>query len=281
VDIDKSKKLDIPLWVPAISVAGPLPVPWVEQWAADRLRKDFILFHVEPSPKPGRSRLARLLAYPKHWVGETQLAQSKGCKKLHEYLGQPQLGSIITTLLSVVSGIPEQELIAAKVNESHAGRHTLAEIVARFSWDKNSRDACSLGGWAPAKQIASGSGGASSSAAPSGNSRPSSGQMAGSKRPRSKSRHYRKQFSDFEQLRFRARAMEGARVAFRSHFAPGKPVSPATKWEDIIPPYDKPPPDLTPFYGELDAPKGASLDLSEAVVPSHWSNVALRLSSLG
>jgi hypothetical protein len=97
----------------------------------------------------------------------------------------------------------------------------LAEIVAvaRFSWDENSRDACSLGGWAPAKEKASGSGAANSSVAPSGNSRPSSGQMAGSKRPRSNSRHYRKQFSEFEQLRFWARAMEGTRVAFRSHFA--------------------------------------------------------------
>jgi hypothetical protein len=85
---------------------------------------------------------------------------------------------------------------------------------------------------------------------------PSSGRMAGSKRPRSNSRHYRKQFSEFEQLRFRARAMESTRVAFHSHFAQGKPV---------------PPPDLTPFYGELDAPKGASSDSSEAVVPSQWS----------
>jgi hypothetical protein len=91
-----------PLWVPAISVAGPLPVPWVEQWAINRLGKKFILFHVEPLPKLGRSRLARLLAHPDHWVGETQLALSKGYQTPLEYLGQPQLGSIITTLLSVV-----------------------------------------------------------------------------------------------------------------------------------------------------------------------------------
>jgi hypothetical protein len=50
----------------------------------------------------------------------------------------------MTTLISVVSGISESDFAAAKVNGSHAGRHTMAEIVARFLYDENSRDACSF-----------------------------------------------------------------------------------------------------------------------------------------
>jgi hypothetical protein len=53
VDIDKSKRLDTLLWVPAISVAGPLPVPWVEQWAINRLGKDSTSSHHPNSGAPG------------------------------------------------------------------------------------------------------------------------------------------------------------------------------------------------------------------------------------
>lgn len=104
-----------------------------------------------------------------------------------------------------------------------------------------------------------------------GDRRPSDGLMPGAKRQRAAARHYRVQFSELEQLRFRARAMEATRVAIRLHVAQGKDITPATTWDEIIPPYDRAPPELTPYYGTIKAPRGASSESGEAPTPTQWA----------
>jgi hypothetical protein len=54
----------------------------------------------------------------------------------------------VTTLLSVVSGITEEALTEARLSHTHAGRHTLAEVVAQLGWGDKSKDTNCLGEWA-------------------------------------------------------------------------------------------------------------------------------------
>eukprot|EP00962_Isochrysis_galbana_P030279 scaffold9795_cov146-Isochrysis_galbana.AAC.3 len=58
----------------------------------------------------------------------------------------------LTTLLSVISGISEEALSEARLSGTHAGRHTMTEVVARLGWRDDSDDSSCLGDWASLSQ---------------------------------------------------------------------------------------------------------------------------------
>eukprot|EP00962_Isochrysis_galbana_P007948 scaffold2163_cov120-Isochrysis_galbana.AAC.10 len=83
------------------------------------------------------------------WVARTQLARASGYIEPWSHPPVAAMRKIVTTLLSVISGISEEALSEARLSGTHAGRHTMTEVVARLGWRDDSDDSSCLGDWAP------------------------------------------------------------------------------------------------------------------------------------
>jgi hypothetical protein len=263
IEIGKSNKANVTLWVPALAVLGPQTPPWTEEWAAFRLGQKFILPDVTPPPAAAKRRLgdpepAEGEPESEAWVTRTQLARATGYKEPWAHPKILAMRKIITTVISVVSGIQEDELVAAKVSGTHAGRHTLTEVVAHLMWDDKTPDVGCLGEWAlPKPADETGGGNPSRNHLRRKASTPASvvpGVVPGASRPSASTRHYQAQYNEREQLSIRVRAMGALRISMANFVAEGGELETTTGWDEIIPTPRDAPPEMHQYYGPAGAP---------------------------
>jgi hypothetical protein len=214
------------------------------------------------------------------WISYTQLARAEGYVEHWEVLtsiplGKKQIGEIpdVRCLRDPREGAGGGAPYGHSRREAHIQRDVVSLCMGwRFP------DVNSLGDWTmlplPAEPEAGPSGQQSRGeglAAKAANLGPAKEAKApGSKRGSSSaSGHYNVKYTETEQLMFRARGMEGLRVACRSLVAegheikgpslqygpdgPGRTFTPATSWDEVIPPPDRAPSELRPYYGKVGA----------------------------
>jgi hypothetical protein len=243
VEMNKKGVLDTPVWVPILSILGPQPPTWVEEWANPRLGRKYIIPEVEPPPADRKRKAPITEPEGEAWVARTQLARSPGYAEPWKHMKVSALRKVATTLIAVVTGIKEDDLSTAKLTGSHAGRHTMAEIVARLIWKAGTVDANALGDWSlppPLSELDA------PPARPRRAATPASvvpGAIPGARRPApSAATKYQAVFNEEEQLRTRTRAMGATRTACALYVAEGGDITLETMWFDIIPaPRDAPP----------------------------------------
>jgi hypothetical protein len=195
------------------SVTGG-PTLWDEEWVNERVGKKFVVSDWE------HGRYAKF----EHAAG----VKRDGDGGLVYCKARPAIEAMSATV-SIVTGIPSDELKAGKLSGMHFVRHLAGELTEHLEWPDE--DANVVGDWADQKKEPDGS-----YAAPA------------AKRPRRQStrtKYYAPNASYARQMKVRLRFYAAMAAAFQ-HYGVDK-ISRDTTWEDLFP---KPPPAaLEPFYG--------------------------------